>query len=300
MSKNNAYEREKKEQNTEKLEKSNIKKFKLIDGLIAYVISIALFACAYGFFKDIIGVWAIYIACALSLASIILLIKLTGLKLGSVLRFSSPRKLETVGCALALASVIVISLPLILISHLIAPGLALTSFNVYSVSDSTFSVIVLTVFVAICENILFDGYIYSRFKVIGNLALRTIIIALMASVMKLDMYALPCVLVSSAACLLLRNFTNSLSLPLILRICTSSFVTAMSAASAGASELIGEAMGVVQVCGMSIIFVGIACPCIVGTLGAFGKLGNKGKTFGVASGVSAIILIALGSGISSL
>jgi hypothetical protein len=282
------------------IEKNNLKKFKLIDGLCAYALSLAMFACAYGFLKNLIGVWAIYLACILSATAVFVLVKLTGLRSLSVFKFSSPKKLETVGCSLALASVIVVSMPLILLSQLIAPGLALTSFNVYSVSNNTFSVILLTVLLAICENILFDGYIYSRFKVIDNLTVRAVVIALMASAMKLDLYALPCVFVASLACFMVRRFTDSLVLPLVLRICSSMFVTAMSAASAGSSELLGEAMGGVQVTGMSLIFLGIACPCVSGALGAFGRLGGRGKTVGIITGAVAIILVAVGSGISSL
>ncbi len=288
------------EKTPDAIEKNNLKKFKLIDGLCAYVVSLAFFACAYGFLKNLIGVWAIYLACVLSVTAVILLVKLTGLRASSVFKFSSPKKLETLGCSLTLASVIIISMPLILLSQLIAPGLALTSFNVYSVSSNTFSVIILTILLAICENLLFDGYIYSRFKAIDNIAIRAAVIALMASAMKLDLYALPCVLVASLACFALRRFTDSLTLPLVLRICSSMFVTAMSAASAGASELLGEAMGGVQVTGMSLIFLGIACPCVTGAFGAFGRLDGKGKTVGIITGAAAIILVAIGSGISSL
>jgi len=59
-------------------------------------------------------------------------------------------------------------------------------------------------------------------------------------------------------------------------------------------------MGVLQVTGLSVIFLGIALPAVTGAFGVFGKLGNNGKIIGFLSGVGSILLIALGCGISSL
>lgn len=298
---------EKSRKSAEELEKDglrqkNLNKLKILDGMTAYIVSLLLFACAYGFLTKYIGVWALFGACALSIISVIVLIKLTGLKLGSVLKFSSPKKIETVGCALALASAFMLSMPLILFSQLIAPSLAATSFNIYSIvgENGVFVVILLVLLIAVCENVLFDGYIYSRFKAIKNILIRSVSISLMAAVLKFDLYAVTTVFIMSLAAFAVRKATDSMALALVIRICLASFIMAMSNVSAGATELVGEAMGAVQVIGLSLIFVGISLPTVAGALGAFGKLEGKGKLVGFASAITAILLIALGCGISSL
>ena len=153
------------------IEKSQMNKLKILDGMTAYIISLALFALAYVWGTDYIGVWALYIAAALSIGAVVVLTKITGLKFSSVFSFASPKKSEIVGCALTLASAFMISMPLILFSHLIAPSLAVTSFNIYSVvseKGGTFVVILLTILLAVFENLLFDGYIYSLSPTIRN------------------------------------------------------------------------------------------------------------------------------------
>ena len=260
------------------IEKKQMNKLKILDGMTAYIISLAVFALAYA--------WATDIAAAISLGIAIILTKMTGLKLSSVFKFLSPKKLDTVGCALTLAAAFMLSMPLILFSHLIAPSLAVTSFNIYSVvseKGGTFIVILLVILLAVCENLLFDGYIYSRFKGIKNVILRAAVTSAMAALLRLDLYA-----------------TDSLSLSLIIRLFEVSFVMAMTNVSATSSELLGDSMGAVQVTGLAIIFVGIAIPAIAGALGVFGKLKNNGKVIGFLSGVISILMIALGCGISSL
>lgn len=285
------------------LEKKNLGKFKILDGMTAYIISLLLFACAYGFLTDIIGVWALYAACALSIVTLFVLIKLTGLKHRAVLRFSSPKRKEVIGSALVLAAAFMVSMPMILFSQIIAPSLAVTSFNIYSIvgeNGGVFIVIMLVLLIAVFENLMFDGYIYSRFGAIKNVLLRGAFISLMAAVLRLDLYALPTVFVMSFAAFLIRKATDNMALSLAIRLFSSSFVMAMTNVSATSSELFGESMGAVQVSGMALIFFGMACPAIAGALGIFGKLGGKGKLVGFASGVLAIVLVAAGCGVSSL
>ena len=285
------------------IEKKQMNKLKILDGMTAYIISLAVFALAYAWATDIIGVWAIYIAAAISLGIAIILTKMTGLKLSSVFKFLSPKKLDTVGCALTLAAAFMLSMPLILFSHLIAPSLAVTSFNIYSVvseKGGTFIVILLVILLAVCENLLFDGYIYSRFKGIKNVILRAAVTSAMAALLRLDLYAVTTVFIMSVASFALRKATDSLSLSLIIRLFEVSFVMAMTNVSATSSELLGDSMGTVQVTGLAIIFVGIAIPAIAGAFGVFGKLKNNGKVIGFLSGVISILMIALGCGISSL
>lgn len=285
------------------IEKSQMNKLKILDGMTAYIISLALFALAYVWGTDYIGVWALYIATALSIGAVVVLTKITGLKFSSVFSFTSPKKSEIVGCALTLASAFMISMPLILFSHLIAPSLAVTSFNIYSVvseKGGTFVVILLTILLAVFENLLFDGYIYSRFKGIKNVLLRALAISLMASLLRLDIYALATVFVMSVASFAVRKAADSLSLALVVRLFEVSFVMAMTNVSATSSELLGSSMGTVQVTGLSVIFLGIAIPAVAGALGVFGKLKNNGKIIGFLSGVLSIVFIAVGCGISSL
>lgn len=284
-------------------EKKELSKLKILDGMTAYIISLALFALAYVWGTDHIGIWALYIAAALSIGAVVVLTKVTGLKFSSVCKFTSPKKSEIVGCALTLAAAFMLSMPLILFSHLIAPNLAVTSFNIYSVVDEkggTFVVILLVVLLAVFENLLFDGYIYSRFKGVKNVFVRALVLSLMASLLRLDIYALATVFVMSAASFAVRKASDSLSLALVIRLFEVSFVMAMTNVSATASELLGSSMGAVQVTGLSVIFLGIAVPAAAGALGAFGKLKNNGKFVGFFSGILSIVLIAAGCGISSL
>ncbi|MBE6608293.1 MAG: hypothetical protein E7633_07040 [Ruminococcaceae bacterium] len=284
-------------------EKKELSKLKILDGMTAYVISLVLFAFAYVWGTEHIGIWALYAAAFLSLGAVAALTKVTGLKFSSVCKFASPKKREIVGCALTLAASFMLSMPFILFSHLIAPNLAVTSFNIYAVVDEkggTFLVILLVILLAVLENILFDGYIYSRFKGVKNVFARAVVISFMASLLKLDIYALATVFLMSLAAFALRKVSDSLSLAFIIRLFEVSFVMAMTNVSATSSELLGNSMGVLQVTGLSVIFLGIALPAVTGAFGVFGKLGNNGKIIGFLSGVGSILLIALGCGISSL
>ena len=285
------------------LEKKQLSKLKILDGMTAYIISLALFALAYVWGTDRVGVWALYIAAVLSIGAVIVLTKITGLKFSSVFSFTAPKKSEIVGCALALAAAFMLSMPLVLFSHLIAPNLAVTSFNIYSVVDEkggTFVVILLVILLAVLENLLFDGYIYSRFKGIKNPLVRALTLSLMASLIRLDIYALTTVFVMSVAAFAVRKAGGSLSLALVVRLFEVSFVMAMTNVSATASQLLGNSMGAVQVTGLSVIFLGIAIPAAAGASAVFGKLKNNGKIIGFLSGVLSIVFIAMGCGISSL
>jgi hypothetical protein len=171
---------------------------------------------------------------------------------------------------------------------------------VVSEKGGTFVVILLTILLAVFENLLFDGYIYSRFKGIKNVLWRALAMSLMASLLRLDIYALATVFVMSIASFAVRKAADSLSLALVVRLFEVSFVMAMTNVSATSSELLGSSMGAVQVTGLSVIFLGIAIPALAGALGVFGKLRNNGKIIGFLSGVLSIVFIAMGCGISSL
>ena len=59
------------------IEKSQMNKLKILDGMTAYIISLALFALAYVWGTEYIGVWALYIAAALSIGAVMVLTKIT-------------------------------------------------------------------------------------------------------------------------------------------------------------------------------------------------------------------------------
>jgi len=280
-----------------------LNKMKILDALVAFTLSLIFFAVAYGVLIKSIGVWAIWGASVLSVAAVFILMKLTGLKSQSVLKFSAPKKRETAGGALLLAASIVVSIPPILFSQLLAPRLAATSFNIYSIVSGpsvTFFSILTVIFIALCENILFDGYIYSRLTGIKSVAVRAVFAAIMASVMRFDAYAFAGVFISSIAAFIARRETSSMTLPLVIRLFSVSFVIAISGLSAGADALVGEAMGAVQVSGLTLIFLGIALPVGALALSLFGKLRQNGKLIGFSCAIISIILVAAGCGVSSL
>lgn len=299
-------EKEKKSaQNSEndELARKSLNKMKMLDAVTAFIVSLVIFACAYGFLVKYIGVFALLISCVLSVASVFLLIRLTGLKARTVLKFSSPKKSHTLGAALLLAAAMILSVPPILFSQLLAPRLAATSFNIYSIvggSSGVFSAILVVIFIAVCENILFDGYIYSRLGSMSSVILRAVFTSIMAAVMRFDVYAFSSVFIASLAAFTVRRETASLTLPLVIRLFSVSFITAVSGLSASANELVGEAMGAVQVIGLTLIFVGIAIPVSVLAFASFGRLRQNGKLVGFLTLVFSIILIAAGCGVSSL
>ncbi len=284
-------------------EKKAVARLKMLDGMSAYIIALIIFAIAYTVGVKALGIWALYIASALTFISVVILIKITGLKASSVIKTQSPRKIETVGCALTLASAFMLSMPLILFSQIIAPRLAMTSFNIYEAvgeKGGAVTVLLLVLILSLVETLLFDGYIYSRFSGIKNIFLKAIFIGVMASVMKFDLYALPTAFVMSLAAFFLRKESGGLILSFIVRLFSVSFIMAMTNLSATSSELLGESMGVLQVAGLTLIFIGASLPCITGALGAFGKLGSLGKIFGFISVVACIVLVAAGCGVVSL
>ena len=279
-----------------------MRKMKLLDALSAFVISLIIFAIAYGLLLKHIGVFAIFGACILSVCGVFVLMRLTGLKSSSVIKFSAPKKSETFGAALILGASLIVSIPPILFSQLIAPRLAATSFNIYSIvgPSGAFGAILAVIFIALCENFLFDGYIYSRLSAVKSVFLRGVLISLMAAVMRFDVYAFSSMFIASAAAFIARRETGSLTLPLVIRLFFVSYVMATSALSASASELVGEAMGAVQIIGLTLIFLGMALPVATLAFAAFGKLRQNGKIIGFSVGVLALILIAAGCGVSSL
>lgn len=285
----------------DELARKNLNKMKMLDALTAFVVSLVIFALAYGVLLNYIGAFALFGACVLSVVSVFLLMKMTGLKSKTVLRFSAPKKKETFGAALMLAATVMLCIPPILFSQILAPRLAATSFNIYSIVGSSSALAVLVViFLAVCENILFDGYIYSRLSSVSNVFACALFISLMAAIMRFDAYAFLGVLISSLAAFIVRRETSSLTLPLVIRLFSVSFITAISGLSANTSELVGEAMGVMQVIGLTLIFVGIAIPVIAFAFSLFGKLRENGRLVGFLTLVVSVILIAAGCGVSSL
>ena len=287
----------------EELARKNFNKMKILDALSTFVVSLVIFALAYGVLLKYIGALALIGACAFSIVSVFLMMRLTGLKVRSVLKFSSPTKAETFGAALLLGAAMIISVPPILFSQLLAPRLAETSFNIYTIAGGKHGVLVailIVLAVAVCENLLFDGYIYSRLNAVQSVALRAASIALMASIMRFDVYSFSSVFIASIAAFAARRETGSLTLSLVIRLFLVSFITATSALSSSAGELVGEAMGFVQILGLTFIFVGIALPIILLAFYLFGRFRQNIKIAGFLIGVLSIVLIAAGCGASSL
>lgn len=275
-------------------------KYKLIDAFFVWGLCLLLFAVVGGLLSSVIGIWAFYI-CEIAAAGVVLFVAdRTGLKKKQLLAAGECSFSVTSGAALAWAGALLAAIPFFLFSHLLVPNFAVTSFHIYDYTTSHLAVAGFILIAAISETLLFDGFLYQRVKGVPRRWLFQLMLGVAYGLYHLDLYVLLPLTLAGIAISYVRTHSDGLLLPFVLRLATITASLAYMQVSDSAEALAGSAMGVLQVVGFAMIFIGAAIPA--GALGT--RLMGSWKAHSVFENtmivIVAIVLIASGCGIASL
>lgn len=279
----------------------NTNKLKLLDCLLVWGISFLLFGIVGSILSDFIGIWAFYLCQIGSAAVVITVAGKTGMRLSRLLAPGGQKLGEIAGASLIWVGCLLAVIPLFLLSHLLVPGFATTSFHVYSYTSSHALVAILILLAALCESLLFDCFLFHRLKGMGKTRpwLPFVIMGVAGGLYHPDLYILLPMMILSAGIAYVRSRTGGFVLPLTLRLLTILIAVAFMQVSDAGEALLGSSMGLVQVIGFMLIFVGAAFPALICGARLLGHF--KDRSFFEKCMVVAIsvVLIASGCGIST-
>lgn len=274
-------------------------KYKLIDAFFVWGLCLLIFGIAGTWLAPLIGIWAYYLCEGLAAVAVIAVAKRTGLKAGQYLSMGERTLSLTAGGALLWAGALLAAIPFFLFSHLLVPNFAVTCFHVYDYTSSHLAVAGFVLLAASVETLLFDGFLYRRVKGLSRPLLIALVLGVAYGILHLDLYALLPLTLAGIAITLVRTRSDGLLLPFVLRLATVTVSLAYLQVSDSAEMLAGSAMGILQVLGFAMIFIGAAIPA--GALGA--RLIGVWKARTVFENymivIVAIVLIASGCGIAS-
>lgn len=275
-------------------------KYKLIDAFFVWGLCLLIFGIAGSLLSRLIGIWAFYL-CEVAAAAVVLTVaKRTGLKMQKLLTVGEHKLALTSGGALIWASALLAAIPFFLFSHLLVPNFAVTCFHVYDHTSSHLAVAGFVLIAALSETLLFDGFLYQRVRALSKGWLIALVLGVAYGIYHLDLYVLFPLTLAGIAISYVRRHSNGLLLPFVLRLVTVTLSLAYMQASDSAEALAGSAMGLLQVVGFTMIFLGAAIP--TGALGVRILGGWKARSAfeNYMIVIIAIVLIASGCGIASL
>ena len=280
-------------------------KLRLLDVLTAFVFCLVFSVLCYLPLYRLIGIWALYLGCALSVAVVILISEKTGLKVSVLFKFGAPKIREIFAVGLLVAGALLLSLPAVLIFQIVFPDFALSGFRVTAgLSDKGklmyLFVALLILFSAFSESLLFDGYIFIRTKKIARLLVIAPLIGLSLALFRHDLYIFIPVFIFGSAAIYVRNRTGSMTLPLIMHIIFNTAAIAFTDAAITTEDLFGLQMGMLPVIGMGMILSGAALPVTVIGMRLLGDLKNRQLFEKAIVLVLSIVLIASGYAISRI
>ena len=279
----------------------NTNKLKLMDCLLVWGIGFLLFGIVGSILSPYIGVWAFYLCQIGSVVAVLTVANITGMKAKKLLAPGGQSFREIIGAALVWVGCLLAVFPLFLLSHLLVPGFATTSFHVYDYTSSHALVAILIVLAAICECLLFDCFLYSRLKGIWKSLpwLPLVILGVAGGLYHPDLYILLPMMVMFAGIAYVRSRTEGFVLPLILRLLTVLIAVAFMQVSDAGEALLGSSMGLVQVIGFGLIFLGAAFPALICGARLLGHFKNRSMFEKFMVIAISVVLIASGSGISN-
>lgn len=275
------------------------KRLRMADGVIVFLLCLLQMGILCLLLLPVIGCYAIPLCEGISLVIVLGAARLTRLKSSAYLRFGRPDLKQICGSALLFTAAVLAVIPLILFGHLLLPDFAQSGFHILDYKGSDWWMILLIpLFSSISETLLFEGYLYSRFRYLERPALRILLIAALYGLYHLELYLLIPLIVVEAAILLIRERSDSMLIPAVLHYFTGMLSISLLQASSAAESLLGSQMGGRQVCGLALIFLGAAIPVRL-----FGGMLLKGKKkptrlFVTILLVAALVLVAFGCGIS--
>lgn len=275
-------------------------KYKLLDAFFVWGMCLLIFAIVGGLLSSVIGIWAYYLCEAAAIGVVLFVAHRTGLKKKQLFAMGEHGFLLTSGAALLWAGALLAAIPFFFFSHLLVPNFAVTCFHVYDYTASHLAVAGFVLLTALSETLLFDGFLYQRVKGLPSDWAVALILGIAYGLYRLDLYVLLPLVLAGTAITYIRAHSGGLLLPFVLRLVTATASYAYMQVSDSAELLAGSAMGILQVIGFAMIFVGAAIPA--GALGArfMGSWRARSVFENMMIVIIAIVLIASGSGIASL
>lgn len=275
-------------------------KYKLIDAFFVWGLCLLIFGIAGTLLSRLIGIWAFYLCEAAAVAVVLIVAHLTGLKRQKLLSLGAHKLSLTSGGALIWAGALLAAIPFFLFSHLLVPNFAVTCFHVYDYTSSHIAVAGFVLVAALSETLLFDGFLYQRVKALSKGWLTALVLGLAYGIYHLDLYVLFPLTLAGIAISYIRAHSGGLLLPFALRLVTVTLSLAYLQASDTAEALAGSAMGLLQVVGFTMIFVGAAIPAVALGVRVLGGWKARSSFENCMIVIIAIVLIASGCGIASL
>lgn len=280
----------------------NTNKLKLMDALLVWGICFLLFGLVGDILSAYMGIWAFYLCQGLSIIPVLVVSARTGLSMQKLFASGERRPKQVVGATLVWVGCLLAVIPLFLLSHLLTPALAKTGLHIYRYTSSHIAVGGLVILAGVMESILMDGFLYTRVKGFSKTKpwLPYLLMGTLGGLYHPDLYILlPMAIVSMGLCYV-RAQTGGLFLPMMLRCFTILIALAYMQVSDSGESLMGASMGLVQVIGFALIFWGAALPSIWGGARLLGDFRDRsaGK-MGLVLAV-ALVLIAVGCGVSSV
>lgn len=276
------------------------KKYKLMDAFFVWGLCLLLFGVAGSLLSSLIGIWSYYICEVAAVGVVLVVAKRTRLKKQYLLAVGDRSFKYTLGSALLWTGATLAAIPIFFFSHLLVPNFAVSGFRIYDYTDSHLAVIGFVFLASLSETLLFDGFLYQRVKGLNKPWLIALVLGLGYGFYHLDLYVLLPLILVGIAISYIRVRCGGMLIPFVLRLISVSVSLAYTQISASSDVLTGVEMGILQVVGLAMIFMGAAIPSsALGVRLVDGWKARSGFEYYMIV-IIAVVLIASGCGIASL
>ncbi|MGM9637372.1 MAG: lysostaphin resistance A-like protein [Eubacteriales bacterium] len=271
------------------------------DGGIVFMLCLLQMGILGSLLMEFMGVYVILLCEVLTVCLTVGAARLTRLKTSAYLKLTPPDVRQICGASLLYASALLAAIPLILFGHLLLPNFAVSGFHIANCRGYSIPMFLLILLVsALSETVLFEGYLYSRFRYLPGAFTRILLISGIFAIYHLEMALLLPLFVVEIFLLIIRERTGSMLIPFVLHFLTGLLSLSLMQAASPEEALMGAEMGGLQVSGLALIFLGAAIPVLI--CGNLLLRGKKKATplFTVILLAAALVLVALGCGISGM
>lgn len=275
-------------------------KSKLIDGALVYMFCLLTTGLCCSLLLDHIGAFAVILSAVIDIAVVVAATKISRIRTGAIFRYKKSAVRATVASALVYGAAILVALPIVLFGELLVPSFAAASFRLssYMTLSELWQLPILLFAVAYAYALLFDGYIYTRARSIGNDLLAILLTAAVAGLFRLDLYLMLPIAILEAATAMARKWTDSLTMPTALQFFTAAFALGLAEIASHFETTAAAEMGTAQVCGLSLICVAAAISTIIAALGIKGNLKNMSPRVKIALIIAAVVTLAVGCAVA--
>ena len=274
-----------------------------MDSLLVYTFCLVLTLVINLLLTPKIGVFARMISCLSVITVTCFTLKRSRMSSKTVFPSEAYTVKTAIGVGSVLAGVILLSVPALLLFHIVAPDFAITGFHVLDQSPEPgkyFWTAALIILSAIANTVLFDGYLYTNFKNPQKPFVQVLFCSVTYTLFFADIYLLiPLAIVEGGICYV-RAKTENIKLSFIMQLFASSGAYGVLQFSSKSSTFFGENEGAAKIIGMAMIFLGVSMLLLwlsTSMLDKKSRLTSLGKLLTV---VLFIIFLAIGSGLASL